>query len=133
MLGALPEQHRQADAGGLGEGEQRKLKRLDQAARRIRTFVEHHEERTGVGGEPVKSNVTDTERGNLKGPHGVIQGYEGLAVADRAYFTARIMYRRRRHGAYRRSPDGQCQQRDEAMQDGLRRQGKERLDARHCK
>jgi transposase len=34
MLGALPEQHRQADSGGLDEGEQRKLRRLDQAARR---------------------------------------------------------------------------------------------------
>jgi hypothetical protein len=66
MLGALPEQHRQADAGGLGEGEQRKLQWLDQAARRIRTFLEH-EERTGAGGEPVKSNVTDNESGNIKG------------------------------------------------------------------
>ncbi|MDR2477224.1 MAG: hypothetical protein LBD18_05520, partial [Treponema sp.] len=82
MLGALPEQHRQADAGGLGEGKQRKLQRLDQAARRIRTFVERHQERTGAGGEPVKSNVTDNEHGNIKGPHGVIQGYDGLAVAD---------------------------------------------------
>jgi hypothetical protein len=82
MLGALPEQHRQADAGGLGEGKQRKLQRLDQAARRIRTFPEHHEDRTGAGGEPVKSNVTDNESEKIKGPHGVIQGYDGLAVAD---------------------------------------------------
>jgi hypothetical protein len=34
------------------------------------------------GGEPVKSNVTDNESGKIKGPHGVIQGYDGLAVAD---------------------------------------------------
>ena len=68
---------------GLDEGEMRKLKRLDKAARRIRTLLEGHEERTGAGGEPVKSNVTDNESGKLNGPHGVIPGYDGLAVADR--------------------------------------------------
>ena len=78
----LLEKHRQADADspGLDQGEMRKLKRLDKAARRIRTFLEAHQERMGAGGEPVKSNVTDNESGKIKGPHGVIPGYDGLAV-----------------------------------------------------
>jgi hypothetical protein len=82
MLGALLEQHRQADAGGLDEGEQRKLKRLDQAARRIRTFLEHHEERTGADGEPVKSNVTDNENGKntVRYPRGVGSAWQYLFI-----------------------------------------------------
>ena len=56
----------------------RKLKRLDQAVRRIRTFLEEREERTGVGGEPVKSNVTDNDSGKIKGPRGVIRATTDL-------------------------------------------------------
>ena len=41
-----------------------------------------HEERPGASGEIKKSNVTDNESGKIKGPHGVIQGYNGIAVAD---------------------------------------------------
>jgi hypothetical protein len=32
----------------------------------------------------VQSNITDHENGKLKGPHGSIQGYKGIAVADSA-------------------------------------------------
>jgi hypothetical protein len=38
--------------------------------------------RVGVSGSEVQSNVTDNESAKIKGPHGVIQGYNGIAVAD---------------------------------------------------
>jgi hypothetical protein len=42
------------------------------------------EGRKGSGGEEVKTNITDHERAKLKGPHGYIPGYKGIAVADDA-------------------------------------------------
>jgi transposase len=64
------------------EAEEKKLEKLEAAADRIRNFIVTHEERKGAGGETVKSNITDNESGKIKGPHGYIQGYNGLAVAD---------------------------------------------------
>ena len=64
------------------EAEEKKLKRLEKKAERILDFLENHDERMGTSGEIIKSNVTDNESGKIKGPHGVIQGYNGIAVAD---------------------------------------------------
>jgi hypothetical protein len=33
-------------------------------------------------GQPIHTNITDNESGKLKGPHGSIQEYKGIAVAD---------------------------------------------------
>jgi hypothetical protein len=40
------------------------------------------EEKLGASGQPVNSNITDNESATIKGPHGVIQGYNGIAIAD---------------------------------------------------
>jgi transposase len=78
------EKHRQKDIIGKEEREadERKLERLEKKAERILDFLETHEERLGAGGDVIKSNITDNESGKIKGPHGVIQGYNGIAVAD---------------------------------------------------
>jgi transposase len=78
------EKHRQNDRTGKKETEadQKKLERLEKKAGRILEFLETHEDRRGAGGEIIKSNVTDNESGKIKGPHGVVQGYNGIAVAD---------------------------------------------------
>jgi stalled ribosome alternative rescue factor ArfA len=36
----------------------------------------------GSRGKEVQSNITDNESAKIQGPHGVIQGYNGIAVAD---------------------------------------------------
>ena len=41
-----------------------------------------HEQRLGAGGEVIQSNVTDNESGKIKSPHGILQGYNGIAIAD---------------------------------------------------
>ena len=64
------------------EREKKKLERLEKKAEKILEFIQTHEERLGVGGEEIKSNITDNESGKIQGPHGVIQGYNGIAVAD---------------------------------------------------
>jgi transposase len=64
------------------EADQKKQERINREADRILEFLQTHEDRRGAGGEIIKSNVTDNESGKIKGPHGVIQGYNGIAVAD---------------------------------------------------
>jgi hypothetical protein len=40
------------------------------------------EEKLGASGQPINSNITDNESALIKGPHGYIQGYNGIAIAD---------------------------------------------------
>ena len=76
--------HRENDRLGkeAQEADGKKLKRLEQKAQKILDFLETHEDRRGAGGDIIKSNITDNESGKIQGPHGVIQGYNGIAVAD---------------------------------------------------
>ena len=78
------EKHQQKDRLGKKElqADEKKLESLEKKAKRIFEFLQTHEERRGASGEIVKSNVTDNQSGKIKGPHGVIQGYNGLAVTD---------------------------------------------------
>jgi transposase len=78
------EKHQKNDKIGKDEQDtdNRKLKKLEKKAERILEFLNTHEDRRGSSGEIIQSNVTDNESGKIKGPHGVIQGYNGLAVAD---------------------------------------------------
>ena len=78
------EKHRLNDKLGTEElaADKRKREKLRKKAERIINFLETHEERTGASGEIVKSNITDNESGKIQSTHGVIQGYNGIAVAD---------------------------------------------------
>jgi transposase len=77
------EKHKKNDKTGKEEAaEKEKLKQLEKKANKILEFLKTHEDRKGAGGEIIKSNVTDNESGKIKGPHGVIQGYNGIAVVD---------------------------------------------------
>ena len=40
------------------------------------------EPKVGPSGQEVQSNITDNESARIKGPHGYIQGYNGIAIAD---------------------------------------------------
>jgi hypothetical protein len=72
--------------------------------------------------------------GNLRTVSGKRKPLVGTTVvADRAYFSEDNVPAAQARGIPAIIPDGQCRQRDEAMKDGERRQGQERLDARHCK
>ncbi|MCL2102301.1 MAG: transposase, partial [Fibromonadales bacterium] len=78
------EKHRLNDKLGTEElaADKRKREKLRKKAERIINFLETHEERIGASGEIVKSNITDNESGKIQSSHGVIQGYNGIAVAD---------------------------------------------------
>jgi hypothetical protein len=64
------------------EYQRRHLERIERKLRYIDTFLATAEERKGVGGEEVKSNIRDNERVKIKGGQGYIQGYKGIAVGD---------------------------------------------------
>jgi len=80
----IVEKHKNNDKIGKEEKEndKEKLERMEKKADRILEFIKTHEDKKGAGGEIIKSNVTDNESGEIKGPHGVIQGYNGIAVVD---------------------------------------------------
>lgn len=83
---ALIGRHREEDARGEApehrEQEERKLEKLESKAKKIQGWLANHEERMGKQGKPVKSNITDNESAKMPSGHGVIQGYNGIAVVD---------------------------------------------------
>ena len=66
------------------EREREQIKKLRAASRKIKHFLDTEQERTGVSGGVVKSNITDNESAKMKTSHGVIQGYTGVATVDSA-------------------------------------------------
>ena len=61
---------------------QRSIQRLEKKLKRLDTFLKTAEVRKGISGEEVQSNITDPQSARIKGPHGYIQGYNGIAIAD---------------------------------------------------
>jgi hypothetical protein len=64
------------------EYQEKHLERIEKKLGYIDEFLGRAEERNGSGGEEVKSNITDNESAKIKGSHGYIQGYNGIAAAD---------------------------------------------------
>jgi len=64
------------------EEEARHIESLRKKVKKIEKFLSENEDRRGVGGNIIKSNITDNESGKMPSSHGVIQGYNGIAAAD---------------------------------------------------
>ena len=63
----------------------RETKYVDTLRRRIkkvRDWLDSHDDRIGKGGKPIKSNITDNESAKMKTSKGVIQGYDGVTAVD---------------------------------------------------
>ena len=60
----------------------RSVERLEKKLQKLNEFLEKAEPRKGMSKDEVKSNITDNESAFIKGPHGFIQGYNGIAIAD---------------------------------------------------
>jgi hypothetical protein len=58
------------------------IKELRKKRDKLNDFLKEAQPRIGIAGEEVQSNITDNESALIKGPHGYIQGYNGIAVAD---------------------------------------------------
>jgi transposase len=69
----------------MGEDKERRgrsIERLEKKLEKLNKFLANAEPRMGVCGTEVQSNITDNESARIKGPHGYIQGYNGIAIAD---------------------------------------------------
>ena len=64
------------------ERRERSIKRLEKKLKKLNNFLEEAKPKKGVTIAEVQSNITDNESARIKGPHGYIQGYNGITIAD---------------------------------------------------
>jgi transposase len=78
--------HREVDVReterGVVKQEEQYVETLRKKVKKIRTWLRDNEDKPGKSGKPIKSNITDNESAKMKTSHGVIQGYDGVAVID---------------------------------------------------
>jgi hypothetical protein len=68
--------------GDEGERRKRHIERLEKKLKKIDEFLETAEPKLGAAKTEIQNNITDPESAKIKGPHGYIQGYNGIAIAD---------------------------------------------------
>jgi transposase len=83
-VGYLMERHKQTDRQDKEKRKQiRKQKeRLNNKIDRIKDFLDKHDAKKGKRGGENKSNITDNESAKMASSHGVVQGYNGMALTD---------------------------------------------------
>mgnify|MGYP000887013344 FL=1 len=64
------------------EKERETVERILQKADKIEQFLQNSERKMGSRGREIQSNITDNESAKMKTSHGVVQGYNGLAMTD---------------------------------------------------
>jgi transposase len=83
---AILKRHRDTDAKPADAGQTARERQAAQAirdkARKIKAWLDDHDDKPGKGGTPIKSNITDNESAKIKTSKGVIQGYDGVACVD---------------------------------------------------
>jgi hypothetical protein len=62
--------------------EEKKLERLRRSVEKIDGFLATERKNIGPSGKERKSNITDPESAKMSTSHGVMQGYNGMAVVD---------------------------------------------------
>jgi transposase len=86
----LVHKHREQDASGEPDAvpgmrarEKKAIETLKVKAAKIEQWLrENPEDKKGVRGTPVKSSMTDPDSAKMVSGHGVVQGYNGLAMVD---------------------------------------------------
>ena len=80
------QKHRDEDESGQVNdhsrrtAEEKNVETLRKASRKIKKFCATSEDRRGLSGKTVKSNITDNESASMLTSHGNIQGYNGVAA-----------------------------------------------------
>jgi len=76
------EQDRNQTDQDIAAREAQYVETLRNRARKIREWLNDHDDKPGKTGKPKKSNITDNESAKMKTSHGVIQGYDGVTTVD---------------------------------------------------
>ena len=64
------------------EKEEQYAATLREKVKKIKNWLKDNDDKPGSGNKPRKSNITDNESATMKTSHGVIQGYNGVAMVD---------------------------------------------------
>ena len=64
------------------EKEKRSVEHLKGKLSKLETWLKENEDKSGRNGRINKSNITDNESAKMPSSHGMIQGYNGIAVVD---------------------------------------------------
>ena len=67
---------------GIEEQEEKYVETIKSKVKKIKQWLKENDDKPGKAGKPIKSNITDNESAKMKTAHGVIQGYNGVAVVD---------------------------------------------------
>jgi len=82
----IVERHRSRDTNEklspMEEQDDKKLTTFKHKIKRIKEFLKSHSKNMGPSGNERKNNITDPDSAKMSTNHGVIQGYNGLAVVD---------------------------------------------------
>ncbi len=82
----IVKRHREMDSAEANhdviEREESYVKTLREKVKKIKSWLNDNDDKPGKTGQPRKSNITDNESAKMKTSHGVIQGYDGVAVVD---------------------------------------------------
>jgi len=70
------------ESGQPGQNHERRIERLKAKADKIEHFLAENEPKLKSRNGEAQSNITDNESAKMKTTHGVIQGYNGLALVD---------------------------------------------------
>jgi len=68
--------------GDDNERNQKSIQRLEKKLRKLNIFLANAKPKIGISGSEIQSNITDNESAKIKSPHGYIQGYNGITIAD---------------------------------------------------
>jgi transposase len=63
----------------------KRIKNLKNKIEKITKWINENEDKKGTRGSIIKSNITDNESAKMPSSHGVIQGYNGIAIADKKH------------------------------------------------
>ena len=66
----------------IAEQDHKKLATFRRKIKKIKEFLESHGKNIGFSGNERKSNITDPDSAKMSTNHGVIQGYNGIAMVD---------------------------------------------------
>ena len=82
----IMKRHRETDVRekdkGIIEQEEKYVETMQKKVKKIKEWLKDNDDKPGKTGKPIKSNITDNESAKIKTSHGVIQGYNGVAVVD---------------------------------------------------
>lgn len=82
----LLSKHRASDVAEVDWAAQaaaeRQIKTLNTAIDKVERFLATHEDKIGKSGKPKQSNITDNDSAKMPTSKGVVQGYNGIALAD---------------------------------------------------